>query len=48
MAGKPRLVMCICTGERPGFAQLNLWELINRVRTETYVEDGVAHQSGQT
>ncbi len=43
MAGKPRFVMCICTGECPGFAQLNLWSLINRVRSELDVEYAIVH-----
>jgi heterodisulfide reductase subunit A-like polyferredoxin len=40
---KPRFVMCICTGECPGFAQLNLWQLINRVRNELDVEYAIVH-----
>lgn len=43
MSGKPRFVMCICTGECPGFKSLNLWELINRVRTELDVEYALVH-----
>jgi len=43
MADKPRFVMCICTGECPGFAELNLWELINRVRMELDVEYAIVH-----
>jgi heterodisulfide reductase subunit A-like polyferredoxin len=43
MASKPRFVMCICTGECPGFAQLNLWELVNRVRRELDVEYAIVH-----
>ncbi|MGQ9854681.1 MAG: hypothetical protein ACUVTG_14940 [Candidatus Oleimicrobiaceae bacterium] len=43
MAEKPRFVMCICTGECPGFAQLNLWALINRVRSELDVEYAIVH-----
>ncbi len=35
---KPRFIMCICTGQCPGFTSLNLWELINYVRTELDVE----------
>ncbi|MGC8874035.1 MAG: hypothetical protein ACP5SI_06245 [Chloroflexia bacterium] len=40
---KPRFVMCICTGECPGFSQLNLWQLINRVRNELEVEYAIVH-----
>jgi len=43
MNGKPRFVMCICTGECPGFAQLDLWKLINRVRQELEVEYAIVH-----
>lgn len=43
MAEKPRFVMCICTGECPGFSQLNLWQLINRVRSELDVEYAIVH-----
>ena len=40
---KPRFIMCICTGQCPGFSKLNLWELINTVRGEMAVEYGVVH-----
>jgi len=40
---KTRFVMCICTGECPGFQQLNLWQLINYVRTELDVEYAIVH-----
>lgn len=43
MAGKARFVMCICTGECPGFSKLNLWGLINRVRRELEVEYAIVH-----
>ncbi len=43
MAEKPRFVMCICTGECPGFAGLELWPLINRVRNELDVEYAIIH-----
>ena len=35
--------MCICTGPCPGFASLNLWELINNVRGELDVEYVIVH-----
>lgn len=41
--GKPRFIMCICTGECPGFAKLDLWKLINRVRQELEVEYAIVH-----
>lgn len=40
---KPRFVMCICTGECPGFKDLNLWKLINYVRNELDVEYAIVH-----
>jgi len=43
MSEKPRFVMCICTGECPGFATLNLWQLINRVRNELDVQYAIVH-----
>jgi hypothetical protein len=43
MIEKPRFLMCICTGQCPGFASLNLWELINYVRGELDVEYAIVH-----
>jgi len=43
MNARPRFVMCICTGECPGFAELNLWPLVNRVRNELDVEYAIVH-----
>lgn len=40
---KPRFIMCICTGQCPGFSSLNLWELINTVRGEMPVEYAIVH-----
>jgi len=40
---KPRFIMCICTGQCPGFSNLNLWELINYVRGELDVEYAIVH-----
>ena len=40
---KPRFIMCICTGQCPGFSKLNLWELINTVRGEMGVEYVIVH-----
>ena len=39
----PRFVMCICTGQCPGFEKLNLWDLINYVRNELDVEYAIVH-----
>jgi len=43
MAEKPIFVMCYCTGECPGFQDLSLWKLVNRVRNEMGVEFAVVH-----
>ena len=43
MSNIPRFVMCICTGQCPGFQSLDLWELINRVRSELDVEYAIVH-----
>lgn len=43
MYDKPRFIMCICTGECPGFAKLDLWKLINYVRNELDVEYAIVH-----
>ncbi len=43
MVEKPRFIMCICTGECPGFAKLDLWKLINYVRNELDVEYAIVH-----
>lgn len=42
-AQKPRFIMCICTGQCPGFSKLDLWELINTVRGEMSVEYAIVH-----
>lgn len=47
MAEKPRFVMCICTGECPGFAELDLWPLVNRVRNELDVEYAIASSTAR-
>ncbi len=40
---RPRFVMCICTGQCPGFEKLDLWDLINYVRNELDVEYAIVH-----
>jgi len=40
---KPRFLMCICTGQCPGFSKLNVWELINMIRSELDVEYAIVH-----
>ncbi len=43
MSDLPRFVMCMCTGQCPGFAKLDMWSLINCVRNEMDVEYAVIH-----
>ena len=43
MSELPRFVMCICTGQCPGFESLDLWTLINYVRNELDVEYAIVH-----
>lgn len=43
MSELPRFVMCICTGQCPGFETLDLWSLINYVRNELDVEYAIVH-----
>ncbi|MBS7641920.1 MAG: hypothetical protein QW374_00930 [Candidatus Bathyarchaeia archaeon] len=43
MSSRPRFVMCICTGECPGFAKLDLWKLVNYIRNELDVEYAIIH-----
>jgi len=40
---KPGLIMCVCTGKCPGFAKMDIWDFINRVRLELPVEYGFIH-----
>ena len=39
----PGLIMCVCTGKCPGFAKMDIWDFINRVRIELPVEYGFIH-----
>jgi len=41
--GLPGLIMCVCTGKCPGFAKMDIWDFINRVRVELPVEYGFIH-----
>lgn len=43
MAEKPIFIMCYCTGECPGFQDMDLWQLVNRVRNEMGVEFAIVH-----
>lgn len=43
MNGKPRFVLCNCTGECPGFKDMNFWQLLNYIRNELDSEYAVLH-----
>jgi heterodisulfide reductase subunit A-like polyferredoxin len=43
MAGKPRFILCNCTGECPGFKDMNFWQLLNFIRNELDSEYAVLH-----
>jgi len=36
-------ILCVCTGKCPGFEEMDIWDLINRVRVELPVEYGFIH-----
>jgi len=40
---QPGLIMCVCTGKCPGFATMDIWDFINRVRVELPVEYAFIH-----
>ena len=40
---KPGFIMCVCTGKCPGFARMDIWDFINRVRVELPVQYGFIH-----
>jgi len=43
MRGKPRFILCNCTGECPGFKDMNFWQLLNYIRNELESEYAVLH-----
>ena len=43
MTGKPRFLLCNCTGECPGFKDMNFWQLLNFIRNELESEYAVLH-----
>jgi heterodisulfide reductase subunit A-like polyferredoxin len=43
MNSKPRFLLCVCRGDCPGFAQLDIWKFLNYVRNELEVEYAIAH-----
>lgn len=43
MNGKPRFILCNCTGECPGFKDMNFWQLLNFIRNELNSEYAVLH-----
>ena len=36
-------ILCVCTGKCPGFAKMDIWDLVNQVRMELPVEFGFIH-----
>jgi len=40
---RPGLIMCVCTGKCPGFAKMDIWDFVNRVRVELPVEYAFIH-----
>ena len=43
MNGKPRFLLCNCTGECPGFKDMNFWQLLNYIRNELDSEYAILH-----
>ena len=43
MQGKPRFILCNCTGECPGFKDMNFWQVLNFIRNELNSEYAVLH-----
>lgn len=43
MTAKVNFVLCVCTGDCPGFSKMNVWDLINQVRLTLPVEWGIVH-----
>jgi heterodisulfide reductase subunit A-like polyferredoxin len=39
----PAFLFCVCTGKCPGFAKMDIWDFINRIRMELPVKYGVIH-----
>jgi hypothetical protein len=40
---KVGFVLCVCTGDCPGFSKMNVWDLINQVRMVLPVEWAIVH-----
>ena len=40
---KIAFIFCVCTGKCPGFAQLDIWDFINIIRSEYPVEYAFIH-----
>lgn len=40
---KVGFILCVCTGDCPGFATMNIWDLINQVRLVLPVEWAIVH-----
>jgi len=43
LSEKIGFIFCVCTGKCPGFAQLDIWDFINIIRTEYPVEYAFIH-----
>ncbi len=43
MNGKARFLLCNCTGECPGFKDMNFWQVLNFIRNELDSEYAVLH-----
>jgi heterodisulfide reductase subunit A-like polyferredoxin len=43
MKEKPRFLLCVCRGDYPGFAKLDILKFINYVRNELDVEYAITH-----
>jgi heterodisulfide reductase subunit A-like polyferredoxin len=43
MKSKARFILCNCTGQCPGFGNLDFWRLLNYVRKELHPEYAVLH-----
>lgn len=40
---KVGFVLCVCTGDCPGFANMSIWDVINQVRMALPVEWAIVH-----
>ncbi len=40
---KVGFILCVCTGDCPGFAKMNVWDVLNQVRLVLPVEWAILH-----